>query len=140
MTYPNVNLSFDEEKIKELVAKSLMEGMTAGLTEAIDEVPAPLYPQDKITTNSLDVEDTLRMENFLLQQQVESLTRSLEDNRREKMDNTLTSVRKGLESFLAKKHQVDTDSFKISLDPNKYTLSIIPLRLTDVVAANNKGN
>lgn len=148
MTHPNPNLpQIDEEAIKEMVTKNMMESMARAMQQpdvspAVDvqaQPSPPKYPEDQVTTNELDVEDTLRMENFLLKQQVESLTRDLENARREKAERNLKDHRKGLEDFLVEKHEVDSDKFQIRLDPNSYTLSIIPLGLQSGVGTNNKG-
>lgn len=139
MTHPGEKSPL-EEKIKKLVEDSLRDN------ESISDI-IPTKVQEKVTTKSdysfkepttkkLDVEDTLRMENLLLRKQIEGLTKQLEEFRRNKAEADLKEQHKGLQEFLTDKHKIDTELFKLTLDPNSYTLTVHPLN----VATDNKGS
>lgn len=76
---------------------------------------------------NLDGDDTVRLENVILKQHVEQLTRKLEDDRRKDAEKILRQVQDDYQNYLANKYGVDTSTHRITVDAKTYTLNITPL-------------
>lgn len=87
--------------------------------------------QENAVVKNLDGDDTVRLENFILKQHTEQLTRQLEDGRRQEADRIITRVRQDLESYLVDKYGVNTETHRIKIDAKSYTLSIVPLSTSE---------
>lgn len=75
----------------------------------------------------LDGDDTVRLENVILKQHVEQLTRQLEETRRKDSEKTINKVQDDYQTYLAEKYGVDLTAFTITVDAKTYKLIIKPI-------------
>ena len=79
------------------------------------------------TVKKMDTDETLRVENLLLREQMEKMHQQLENLRRELAQKELMEKRHGLQDYLHDKHRVDLNTHKLIVDPQAHTLTISPL-------------
>jgi hypothetical protein len=91
----------------------------------------PEPPVEENVVIHLDPDDTVRLENYILKQHVETLTRQLEEvlqnDRRKDAEKLINKVKDDFQDYLAQKYEVNTDTHKIMVDAKSYNLTIAPL-------------
>lgn len=130
------------ESLKEAVAKQFaasLQGKMEQMAHKSPKVQSPEieYPHPHDATQpeeidgldgnmqSLDTDETLRMENLLLRQQIEHMTQQLEEFRKLKVRRELDDAKKGFQRYLHKKHNISEDVYRIVLDAEKHTLTVV---------------
>jgi ribosomal protein S12 methylthiotransferase accessory factor YcaO len=112
-----------EEAMKKMVEEQLEAKLNGNKAIAAEE------PQEKEApvVKKLDPDDTVRLENFILKQHNETLTRQLEEVRRKDFDKLIAQVRDDFQEYLAEKYEVNLETHTIKVDAKAYKLVISPL-------------
>ena len=98
------------------------------ITEEVEKVEDTSQEEKPVTTSKkLDDDGLVRLENLLLKQQVENLTRELEDSRRKNDAEAIERAKTNYQSYLAKKYDVDTNTHDISVDVRERLVTIQPI-------------
>lgn len=105
--------------MSKLTAKMIGDQINAKLKENSEEV-------NETVDIKLDPDDTARLENVLLKQTVEALTKQLEDKRRQEASQSIQKTREDYQMYLAEKYDVDLDTFNIAVDATRYVLQVTP--------------
>ena len=114
-------MSMTKEQVQEMLDERLEDKLKGNKSSVQQEV------KESPVVKKLDGDDTVRLENLLLKQQVEGLVKSLEDKRRQDIEKVLVQVRKDYQAWLADKYEVDLAVHNITVDAKAYTLTITPI-------------
>jgi hypothetical protein len=87
--------------------------------------PVPQASPDVV--KKMDTDETLRLENLLLRDQMEKMHQQLEEMRREIAKRDMARHKDGLQDYLHEKHSVDRNTHRLIIDAQAHSLTITPL-------------
>lgn len=116
---------------KESITKMVQEQVAAKLAgdKTLASQPADTEKKPTPDVKPLDEVDVVKLDNFLLKQEVERLEKTLEDRRREQAEKQLIDERNKLQAYLIEKYNVDVETHSLVINAQARTLTITPREL-----------
>lgn len=121
-----------QETIQEMIAQQVAAKLTGKSPQepTIEHSTAPEPPPTpvpaEVITKPLDELDAVKLENILLQKELEKLRKEIEDQRRIFADKELLQKQMDLQLYLTEKYEVDVQKNDLKINTQSRQLVITP--------------